>query len=320
MDKLSKVSVIIPVYNGANYLKYSIDSALNQTYENIEIIVINDGSKDDGATEKIALSYGNKIKYLYKENGGVSTALNAGIKASTGEWISWLSHDDLYSPDKIAEQINDFNTFYSENTNTEKTLFYCYGGFIDKTGKKINKRHKRIKSGYHSPGDALYSIFNNNTPGGCGFLIPKTLFNDIGYFDESLRYSQDLFMWIKAHLAGYGMYVNTKCMSFTRIHNQQASTTLKPLALKDQLRIGNYLIDKLSGIKTSNKKNVEIKYLLFSARKRLFPICELLNKKLADEGILTICDKLLYRINLLFGLIRPKLVTLYYKLIMKTRR
>ena len=74
------VSIIIPVYNGANYMREAIDSALAQTYRNIEIIVVNDGSNDNGETERIALSYGDKIKYFHKENGGVSSALNLGIQ------------------------------------------------------------------------------------------------------------------------------------------------------------------------------------------------------------------------------------------------
>ena len=63
------VSIIIPVYNGANYLKDAINSALAQTYPNCEIIVLNDGSADDGATERIALKYGDRIRYIWKENG-----------------------------------------------------------------------------------------------------------------------------------------------------------------------------------------------------------------------------------------------------------
>jgi hypothetical protein len=100
-----KVSIIIPVYNGSNFLREAIDSALAQTYENIEILVINDGSKDNGKTEEIALSYGEKIHYFSKENGGVSSALNMAIKEMTGEYFSWLSHDDLYYEDKVKRQI-----------------------------------------------------------------------------------------------------------------------------------------------------------------------------------------------------------------------
>ena len=98
------VSIVIPVYNGSNYMREAIDSALAQTYERVEVIVVNDGSTDD--TEQIALSYGERIRYFRKENGGVSSALNLGIKEMKGEYFSWLSHDDVYTPDKIEVQID----------------------------------------------------------------------------------------------------------------------------------------------------------------------------------------------------------------------
>ncbi|QQS65316.1 glycosyltransferase family 2 protein [Candidatus Saccharibacteria bacterium] len=104
-SNLPKVSIIIPVYNGSNFLKEAIDSALAQTYKNLEIIVVNDGSADQGKTEKIAMSYGSKIRYYKKVNGGVSTALNLGIKKMTGDYFSWLSHDDIYYPKKIENQV-----------------------------------------------------------------------------------------------------------------------------------------------------------------------------------------------------------------------
>ena len=78
------VSIVIPVYNGANYVSEAIESALKQTYKNIEIIVVNDGSTDN--TEKIVKKYGDKIRYFYKENGGVASALNLGIKNMKGEY------------------------------------------------------------------------------------------------------------------------------------------------------------------------------------------------------------------------------------------
>ena len=96
-----KVSIIMPVYNGENYMREAIDSALAQTYENTEIIVVNDGSTD--RTEEIAKSYGDRIVYVSKENGGSSSALNAGIKKMTGDFFSWLSHDDLYLPERTEE-------------------------------------------------------------------------------------------------------------------------------------------------------------------------------------------------------------------------
>ena len=100
-----KVSIIIPVYNGSNFIKQSIKSAINQTYKNIEIIVVNDGSTDNGRTENIVKEFGDKVRYICKKNGGVASALNLGIKEATGEYISWLSHDDIYKPNKIEKQI-----------------------------------------------------------------------------------------------------------------------------------------------------------------------------------------------------------------------
>ena len=100
------VSIIIPAYNASNYLKEAIESALNQTYKNVEIIVVNDGSNDGGQTRAVAEEYKEKIAYYEKENGGSSSALNYGIKKMNGEWFSWLSHDDVYYPDKIQKQID----------------------------------------------------------------------------------------------------------------------------------------------------------------------------------------------------------------------
>ena len=127
MNSTLKVSIVIPVFNGADYLREAIDSALAQTYQNAEIIIINDGSNDNGATENIALSYGDRIRYFSKENGGVASALNLAIKKMTGEYFSWLSHDDLYFANKVEAQIkaldqmqdkrvvlySDFGVFYN---------------------------------------------------------------------------------------------------------------------------------------------------------------------------------------------------------------
>lgn len=103
------VSIIIPVYNGSNYLKEAIESALCQTYKNLEILVINDGSNDKGLTHNLAISFGDKIKYYKKENGGVSSALNFGISKMNGEYFSWLSHDDIFKPEKTELQISFIN-------------------------------------------------------------------------------------------------------------------------------------------------------------------------------------------------------------------
>ena len=112
---MPKVSIVIPVYNGADYLADAIDSALAQDYDNKEIIVVNDGSTDDGATEAIVSDYGTKLRYFFKPNGHVASALNYAIERMTGEYFSWLSHDDLYFPNKVSAQVAQLA---GEPTNT----------------------------------------------------------------------------------------------------------------------------------------------------------------------------------------------------------
>ena len=101
MEKL--VSVIIPFYNGVKWLEEAVQSVLDQTYKNFEIIVINDGSPED-VTDFLA-KYGDKIKYYYKENGGSATARNLGLKEAKGEYIALLDSDDIWLPDKTQLQV-----------------------------------------------------------------------------------------------------------------------------------------------------------------------------------------------------------------------
>jgi len=186
------VSIVIPVYNGSNYLREAIDSALAQTYNNLEILVINDGSKDN--TEEIAKSYGNKIRYFAKENGGISTALNFGIKQMKGEYFSWLSHDDLYYPQKIARAVEELSKIEDKNTIIISDLDY-----IDENYNKIyTTTYKEHMLAYpNREYSYLYPIIYNRTHG-CTHLISKTVFDTVGLFDEKLLAVQDYEFYYRA--------------------------------------------------------------------------------------------------------------------------
>lgn len=186
------VSIVIPVYNGENYLKEAIDSALAQTYENIEIIVVNDGSVDN--TESIAKSYGNKIKYFKKKNGGTSTALNLGIKNMKGEYFSWLSHDDMYYPNKIKRQIEELSKLKNRNTIMMTDL-----DGINEKYKKIYKTNYIEHINEYPPREKsfLHPIIYNQTHG-CTLLIPKKCFEEVGLFDEKQLVAQDFEFFYRA--------------------------------------------------------------------------------------------------------------------------
>ena len=97
------VSVVMPVYNGENYLRLAIESVLCQTFQDFEIIVIDDGSKD--STPNVAQGFGSRVRYIRQENAGVAAAVNHGIRSARGRYFAWLSHDDLYAPEKLSEQL-----------------------------------------------------------------------------------------------------------------------------------------------------------------------------------------------------------------------
>lgn len=189
-----KVSIIIPVYNGFNYLREAIDSALSQTYKNIEIIVVNDGSTDDGATERVAKSYGNKIRYFSKENGGTSTALNVGIRNMKGTYFSWLSHDDQYYPKKIQRQIEELGKLKNKNTIMMTDL-----DGINEKYEEIYKTNyiEHIKQYPLRAKSYIHPIVYNQTHG-CTLLIPKVCFDDLGLFNEKEKVAQDFEFFYKA--------------------------------------------------------------------------------------------------------------------------
>ncbi len=93
------ISVIIPTYNGARYIRQAIDSVLAQSYSDYEIIVVDDGSTDN--TAEILWPYGDRITYLYQSNQKLPTARNNGITASKGKYLAFLDSDDLFLPDKL---------------------------------------------------------------------------------------------------------------------------------------------------------------------------------------------------------------------------
>jgi len=213
------VSIVIPVYNGSNYMKDAIDSALNQTYKNIEIIVVNDGSNDNGETEKIALSYEDKIRYIYKENGGVATAVNVGINNMRGEYFAWLSHDDMYYPNKTQMQIDAII-----DTGDMKTIVHSnYDLLYMETGKREpvdwTKQHtqEHLTHGNFAP---VFLCIH-----GCSILIHKSHFERVGIYDEKLIATQDSVFLFHVMRGQKSVFVNEP-LFVGRIHKEQGSQTL----------------------------------------------------------------------------------------------
>lgn len=224
-----KISIVIPAYNASNYLAEAIDCALAQTYPNTEIIVVNDGSKDDGATERIAMSYGDKIRYIYKENGGSSSALNVGIANMTGEWFSWLSHDDLYVPEKLEKQVEYMRSLNVSSTNISEHIFFSASEWIDAMGNTIkkpgSKRMEAIAEKMRSISHNRYLIAEPtaNCFYGCSCLVHKDIFAKFGGFDENLRLLNDIDLWFRLYAGDCKVHYYPSALVKCRIHPAQIS-------------------------------------------------------------------------------------------------
>lgn len=255
-DLNPKVSIVIPVYNGSNYLKDAVDSALAQTYKNIEIIVVNDGSTDKGATEKIAKSYGNKIKYYRKENGGVASTLNLGIKKMNGDYFSWLSHDDMYEKTKIEEQVEYLNKLHRKDV-----IVACNAKVLFVSG--IKKKEK-IDAGTFKFIDIFLSTSAMVGVNGCSLLIPKKAFEICGGFNASLPVTQDYDLWFRMK-DKYKFELLDKYLIISRRHAEQDSVRKQKLLddAGDELHskfLNTITYSRFEEYFKFNKKNIEHTY------------------------------------------------------------
>jgi len=241
------VSIIIPAYNASNYLAEAIDSALAQTYKNIEILVINDGSPDDGKTKAVSLSYGDKIRYFEKENGGCASALNYGFDVMHGEWFSWLSHDDLYLPDKIKYM---FKALEANRLDPDNTVLVCDTLLINGEGREVPCPFKQTR-GLLSPEKAFAETLVVKTFNGCGMLIPKKVIDRTGYFITDYKHQLDREYWMRIAVGGSSFFVVDKPLVKSRVHNAQITVRRSDLLFNEEQR----LIDQYSDIVFNNPDN-----------------------------------------------------------------
>jgi len=207
---MDKISIIIPVYNVEPYIRKCLDSVINQTYTNLEIICVNDGSTDGSG--KICDKYAEKdsrIKVFHKENGGVSTAKNLGLKKVTGKYIGFVDSDDWIEPDmyevlhKSAQEKNvpiSIANYYKETD----------------TGSILMVNRTQIPEGIISTEDMLlYPLKRDYYIGFCGYFWNKLFSADIFFrkdlkFNEKINYAEDVLLYTETIIAGkfIGIYID----------------------------------------------------------------------------------------------------------------
>ena len=206
----SLVSVIVPTFNRARFLREALGSISNQIIENMELIVVDDGSTDD--TEKVVLEFPKLVYYRLKKNRGVSLARNFGVAKASGRYLCFLDSDDIWEFDKLSTQLE----WMESNPNSR----VCY---TDETwirnGKKINQKVKHCKfSG---------EIFKHCLPlcivSPSSVMIREDFFKEVGGFDETFPVCEDYDLWLRMALLAPFHFIDRKLIVKRGGHEDQLS-------------------------------------------------------------------------------------------------
>lgn len=182
---MPKVSIVIPTYNRSSLLKQALESCLQQTYRDFEIIVADDGSTDD-TREAIESLNSDKIKYTYQSNRGRSIARNRAIKSASGEYITFLDSDDLYLPQKLEVEVRALDN------NPSYDMVYSSAYNINIDGDLHPYIYQATKSGCIYKDIALYLPLTICLP---TVMVRRKVFSKIGMFDERQSRFEDTDMW-----------------------------------------------------------------------------------------------------------------------------
>lgn len=244
---MCKVSVVVPIYNVEKYIKQCVDSIRNQTLEDIEIILVDDGSPDN--CPQICDEYkklDNRIKVVHKKNGGLSSARNAGMRVATGEYIGFVDSDDYIEVDMYEKM---YNTSKKYNVDFVMCDYYkSYGSDKKEVSLEIDEgmyNKEKIK-------DIIYPqlIMTENIDYGPLLAVWHCLYkntflkeNDL-YFDDIVKYSEDnLFSSIVGYKSDSFYYMKASYFYNYRYNPNSISTTYKEDALDVYIEMNNRLYD-----------------------------------------------------------------------------
>jgi len=186
------VSIVCPTFNGATrgYLREAIESVLAQSFKGYELIIVDDGSTDH--TKEVCESYleDSRVHYIFQPNGGPASARNAGISASTGEFICFLDDDDVWKEEKLQRQLEYIGAQLSNFSNWG--MVFTWAELIDARGNIVGYRGHRQEG-------AIYKnlFFENIIDATSSVLVKREIFDKIGLFDEAFKQCQDWDMWLR---------------------------------------------------------------------------------------------------------------------------
>jgi glycosyltransferase involved in cell wall biosynthesis len=226
-----QVSVIIPAYNGRAYIAEAIESVLGQSFTDFELLVVDDGSTDD--TAAIIQTYGRRVRYLYKTNGGPGSARNLGIQQAKGEYIAFLDQDDLWLPNRLAEQVPVLQQDPQLGMVFSDALYESTADLKEQNSFSIDRPCR---------GHVLKQLFANNFIPNLTVLVRKCCFDRLGLLDESgsMMITDDYNMWLRV-TAHYPVTYIDKPLARYRWHEQNFSADRERAYLDTMTALQNVL-------------------------------------------------------------------------------
>ena len=225
MESQPLVSILINNYNYGRFLKEAIESALNQTYPRIEVIVVDDGSTDN--SREIISSYGDRIVSILKENGGQASAFNAGFAASQGKVICFLDADDLFKPEKVATVVHDFQK--AQKIGWHFHTLELFGDCAEKETQKVNLNSSELSGIYDlrpylKKGKLKGSLSFEMSTATSGICFRRSFLKKILPMSEEIRITSDDYIKYAALGSSEG-FISFQALAQQRIHGDNAYTS-----------------------------------------------------------------------------------------------
>lgn len=225
-----QVSVVIPTYNRARYIGQAVSSVLNQTWRDVEVIVVDDGSTDETAE---VLAADSRVRYLYQAHRGVAAALNCGWRVAQGEYIGIIGSDDVWRPTLLEELV----PLLAREPNVG--LAYARAQGIDEHGRPLTPIQGAPEK---FPGRTLASLLYGDFVCPIAVLLRRSCLERVGGFDESLSANEDWDLWIR--LASFCRFAFCdKILAYYRYHRENL-TAVNSLHLQDIIRDRLRVLDK----------------------------------------------------------------------------
>lgn len=251
-------SIIIPLYNKANYIEKAVTSVLGQTYQHFELIVINDGSTDD-SPQIINGIHDSRLRIIHQANSGVSTARNVGVKYARFKFVAFLDADDWWHSEFLQEALIMI-------THCPDADLYGINYYYVKHGKN-RVEEKGLPAGFTLGYVDYISIYGSNfcVPINCSFVIVrKSAFILLGGFRSVLRFGEDFDLWIRLALSGKVSYLN-KPLSYS---NQDVDLSNRAIGEYQLHSPASHFIFNLGYLKEYELHSTALKALLDGLRVR----------------------------------------------------